>query len=397
MSAGNYAPQWPMMPRTDAAGSDRLSGARWLLTAIAARTYDESAGSVAGLLTLGVDWLKRHQLAALAWLALRRAYLLPSDVSLDLRQAYYLAVGDTELHRQELRLVLTALNRANLTAVAFKGAALAYTVYSDPACRLMGDLDLWLGSAEMAQAQAALEAVGYRFVAKVDRPLALMEMHSGEIRLHGSGGAADLVELHFGVFAGEWLRRVACVDEAAIRARCQPIELAACPAWTLALEDHLVQVAIHNAINHQLSLSAVRSLVDIALLARHAPLDWPVIVQRAREWRVATATWLILSLAVELCGLTEAAEAARQLAPSRLRQKLIGLFANARALVDLRDLSKSRWRYVYLLLMVDRQRDAVKLVYRALWPEDEWLQARYGRAGVGTRLRHLLDAARGKI
>ncbi len=46
-----------------------------------------------------------------------------------------------------------------------------------------------------------------------------------------------------------------------------------------------------------------RSLVDITFLARHQPLDWSVIVQRAREWRVATATWLVLSLAVDLCGL----------------------------------------------------------------------------------------------
>ncbi len=382
---------------TDAAGTDQLVGARWLLTAIAVRTYDESASGVTGLLTLGVDWLKRHQLAALAWVMLRHAYSLPADMALDLRQAYYLAVGDTELHRQELRSVLTALARANLTPIAFKGAALAYTVYPDPACRLMGDLDLWLSAPEVFQAQAVLEATGYCYDPKVDRPLALMEIHSGEIRLYEPNGATGVVELHFGVFPGEWLRRVARVDEAAIRARCQPVELVGCSAWTLAHEDHLLQVAIHNAINHQLSLSTVRSLVDVTLLARHTPLDWPAIIQRAREWRVATATWLVLSLTVELCGLAEVADAARQLAPSPLRQKLIGLFANAQSLVDMRDLSKSKWRYVYLLLMVDRKRDAVKLVYRALWPEEEWLQARYGRSGWRTRLRHVFDAARGRI
>jgi hypothetical protein len=43
---------------------------------------------------------------------------------------------------------------------------------------------------------------------------------------------------------------------------------------------------------------------------------------------------------------------------------------------------------------------------RALWPEDEWLQARYGTnattsgqggAERGVRLRHLVNAARGRI
>ncbi len=87
-----------------------------------------------------------------------------------------------------------------------------------------------------------------------------------------------------------------------------------------------------------------------------------------------------------------------------MRQWLIGLFANSTSLIDMHDLSKSKWRYVYLLLLVDRKRDAVKLIYRALWPEREWLMARYGsgaitrgRAGIGLRLRHLIDAGRGRI
>ena len=42
-------------------------------------------------------------------------------------------------------------------------------------------------------------------------------------------------------------------------------------------------------------------------------------------------------------------------------------------------------------------RDAAKLVFRALWPERAWLIARYGRYTFSTRLRHLFDAARGRI
>ena len=77
----------------------------------------------------------------------------------------------------------------------------------------------------------------------------------------------------------------------------------------------------------------------------------------------------------------------------------VGTLSRDTPLVEMRDLSQSKWRYVYLLLMVDRKRDAVKLVYRALWPENEWLRARYGRSGwpLRARLRHMFDAARGRI
>jgi hypothetical protein len=37
------------------------------------------------------------------------------------------------------------------------------------------------------------------------------------------------------------------------------------------------------------------------------------------------------------------------------------------------------------------------LVWRAFWPEDDWLVARYGRADPGVRWRHLLSAVQGKI
>ncbi len=63
----------------------------------------------------------------------------------------------------------------------------------------------------------------------------------------------------------------------------------------------------------------------------------------------------------------------------------------------MRDLSASKWRYVFLLLLIDRGRDALRLIFRALWPEREWLIARYGRYTFATRLRHLFDAARGRI
>ena len=100
---------------------------------------------------------------------------------------------------------------------------------------------------------------------------------------------------------------------------------------------------------------------------------------------------------IDLAGLQEAAEAVRELRPSALRGWLIGRFANAGSLVMMRDLSASKWRYVFLLLLIDRRRDALRLVWRALWPERDWLIARYGRYTLTTRLRHLFDAARGKI
>jgi hypothetical protein len=347
--------------------------------------------------TLGVGWLRGQGVASLAYRAWQSADRLPAELKRDLQTTYYMDVAQADVQRHELTTVLKALNSQHLTAVAFKGAALAHTVYSDAACRPMGDLDLWLSAEQMPEARAALEQWGYQAKIKMNRPLALMIRARNELPMYGTHSGSGLVELHWSVFPGEWLQRTTQIDGADLWARAIPATLAGQPALILSPEDNVIQVAVHQAINHNMSAPWLRGLVDIALLARHYPIDWDLVVRRARAWRVATAVWLVLSLAVDLAGLEEAAETAQQLRPSALRCRLIGRFANAESLVMMRDLSASKWRYVFLLLLVDRTRDAVKLVFRALWPERAWLIARYGRSAFSTRLRHLFNAVQGKI
>ncbi len=377
------------------APSPRIAAARQLLTALTSSSRSSADWNNA-IPILGTSWLDAQRLASLTWWACQ-PIKLSDDIQHELRRAYYAAAGDAELHRRELVHILQQLNNRQIQAVVFKGAALAYSVYHDPACRTMGDIDLWVAGEDIERARQALGELGYESFRKPDRPPALMALFQGEIGLQHSYSAYGLVELHWGVFPGEWSRRTATIDTAAIRRRVVPTRLAGETAHILAPEDALLQSAVHTAVNHQMSMSPLRAIVDVVMLARHYPIDWNVIVQRARDWRVATAVWLVLSLAVDLAGLEEAAQAAQQLHPSALRRWLIGRFANAESLVMMRDLSVSKWRYVFLLLLVDRVRAAVKLIFRALWPEREWLIARYGRSTFSTRLRHLFAVARGKI
>ena len=284
-----------------------------------------------------------------------------------------------------------------MTPVLFKGAVLAYTAYPDPACRPMGDLDLWIDLDAMPRAQAALEGLGYVQRLKAERPVALQAQREGEIQLMGRTPGSGLVELHWGVFAGEWLHRAAAVDDVGIRGRAVSVTIAGRPALMLAPEDAIVQLAAHLAVSHQMAAPGLRGLLDVALLARSQPVDWQAVAERARGWRVAAATWLVLDLADTLFGLPEAAAAIAGLRPRRMRRGLLGRFVDADSMLAGRDLTHGPLRFVYQLLLVDRLGDAVRLLGRALWPEDAWLAARYGRRDARTRCRHLLGALRGRI
>lgn len=346
------------------------------------------------------EWLRGLGLAALAHHRLAAAGVLhemPGPLREQLRGAHYAAVADAELHTQELAAVLAALARDGVDVVVFKGASLAHLVYPDPACRPMGDLDLWVTAEAMSPARATLAGLGYVERGKPSRPLALQAGRDGEVQMTGTAAGSGLVELHWGMFAGEWLRRTAAVDSAGIRSRAVPVTLAGQPARALAAEDAIVQLAVHLAVNHQMAFPGLRGLVDVVLLARTYQVDWRTVAERARAWRVGTATWLVLSLAEELLGLAGAEAAVAALRPSGVRRGLLHRFVDGQAVLAGRDMTGGPRRFAFQLLLVDRPADALRLLGRALWPEGSWLAARYGTAGTRVRVRHLAAALRGRV
>ena len=164
------------------------------------------------------------------------------------------------------------------------------------------------------------------------------------------------------------------------------------------MEDSLIQLAVHLTINHQMAHPGVRGLLDIVLEARTRPPNWATLVARAQEWRVATAVWLALHLAVELLGFEEARPACTRLAPSAARRLLIRRFVTPRAVLARRDLTQlGPIRFMYQLLLVDHLGDGARLLGRALWPENGWLAARYGRQDIWQRWQHIWAVIRARV
>ena len=261
----------------------------------------------------------------------------------------------------------------------------------------MGDLDLWVTAEAMPAARTALGNLGYSEHGKGTRPLAIQEQMSGEVQLVGSEAGQGLIELHWGAFAGEWLRRTAAVDHREIFCRARPAQIAGREAWIMAPEDAMIQLAVHLAVNHQMAYPGVRGLLDVALLARNEKVDWGSTVERAKAWRVATATWLVLAMTQALLGLPGAEQALSALAPSPRRRKTLRRFSTEESILAGSDITGGPRRLVYQLTLVDRSRDAAKLVGRTLWPEPGWLEARYGHGGPAVRMRHFAGAARGRV
>jgi hypothetical protein len=338
---------------------------------------------------------RRGNLSALLYYQVKGTGVeIPADCQETLHARVRRATATSLRQRAELADVLTALNTSGIVPILFKGAILAHTVYPSYTHRSMGDIDLWVLRGEMEQAKVALESLGYRYSEKKHRSHAMQALGDGELQMRGQTSLLGLVELHYGVFAGEWLRIVTGIDRAAVYNRLVAHTILEHPVLGLAAEDAFIQIALHVCINHQMTINGLRSLVDLEFLARQG-LDWQTIAQRCQEWRVYTAVSFVIHLWHQLFASEQSLHAAAAL-PFR-RHRLLKLFVGPQDLVEGHDLAQNRWRLLYQLLLVDRGRDALKLIAHTLWPDQAWLKARYSDTHAWTRLQHFRQVVSGKV
>ncbi len=340
---------------------------RWL----AANTFDAAVA----------PWLETQGLAAFTFHRLREAGALaglPGDIQYALQAAYYAASGRNAIQRRETEMVLHALADAGVETVLLKGTPLAYTVYTEPACRLKGDLDIWLPPTQLPAALAALEPLGYAAHDKSNRPAAFTLLTGGEQQLFGQTPGAGLVELQWPALRGEWVRRTAAADNNAVWARRVAVSIEGRSAWAMAPEDLLIHLCLHLAINHGFNEFALRNLLDIHLVAVRLAPDWDAIVERARAWRLATMMWTTLHLAAELWGAPVPATTLTALQPGPVHRLAIATLDLKKVVLQMQAASYTYRRFVIQILLTDRLRDAWRLVWCALFPEADWLRARYG-------------------
>ena len=111
--------------RGDVARPSRRSRAPAVRRLLTGCLTSDRSSCIEALDVLGAGWLVRQGLAPLIWQKCCTLDLA-DEVQSELNTAYYAAAGAAELRRRELASVLRALSEADLPAVVFKGAALAF-------------------------------------------------------------------------------------------------------------------------------------------------------------------------------------------------------------------------------------------------------------------------------
>ncbi|APR85421.1 Hypothetical protein A7982_10770 [Minicystis rosea] len=217
------------------------------------------------------------------------------------------------LRAHVLANVGSILAAAGIEALLVKGAALALTVYPDPAVRGMHDVDLLVRRADHDRAVAALVRGGLEHQRVADRPVSASFL--GETLLLARAGAlSTLVEVH------QTLDKIVPrpIDEDALFAGARPAP--GLPGLSIpSPEDHALLVALH-AAGHDFRHPA--AFLDLELLLRRG-LDLDVLTARARAWRLETVMFAALSLLRDLGSPSVDGDLVARFEPGPLRRALL--------------------------------------------------------------------------
>lgn len=322
-----------------------------------------------------------HKLQGIAPRALRSCEAhIGDDVMLALER---LAVmGQLSVPQLENALVDTAqmLAANGVPFRVLKGAALARTLYDDPAERYFSDVDLLVRSSDFDRVTDLLESQGARRVRGEPRRGFTSRFLKGVAHVRTDGVAIDL---HRTLLDGPISTRV---DEHDLFADAATIEVAGHRLPILTREMRFLHACFHAGLGDiPPRLGPMR---DLALSAYDDELDFERVVAVARRWRVDSVVAFALRRAAAALALEDATcrplEWARSARVAPDQQAMVELYFA-------RDHSYRRRNFVVMVREIASFRDKARFVLMSFFPSSEYLRRRNQSIAsrIGASLRGL--------
>jgi hypothetical protein len=236
------------------------------------------------------------------------ASLVPDGVRRELQRAAYgwslVSLGQVS----RLCDLRRRFESEGVSALLFKGLALAAQAYGNLALRKPGDLDLLLHKPDFLKAGRILYAQGYRAEVGPAEVAAHIEKQKGVTFYHARGN----VDLHWTLDDDPL---PVGLDTRGVWERAANVLLAGRAVQSLSPEDHLHFLCCHGAKHHWVRLYLICDVAE--LVRRHPEMAWPALLERARQARCERMLHLGLLLAAGLLHAPLPGEVRQRIASDR--------------------------------------------------------------------------------
>jgi putative nucleotidyltransferase-like protein len=285
------------------------------------------------------------------------------SLSLSSEQAEELLVGHRNAMLQVLALerhlvtLSKALEDAGVEMVLLKGSALAHTVYPDPSWRPFADLDFLVRGEDFQHACEVIADGGFR--RGLPEPRAGFDVRFGKAaELTMEGGPT--IDLHRTLVVGPfglWLD----LDE--LFAGTAPFTVGGRVIRRLDDSSLLLHACLHASLGWWPPL--LMPVRDVAQVTSYAKVDWDVVAERTRRWRLAAVVRHAFKTAQDRLGapVPEEARAVLAIQPRRKERRALEAYTTDRrqrggtAISTLRAIPGLRAKTAYVRALLFPNRD----------------------------------------
>lgn len=264
-----------------------------------------------------------------------------------------------EQMQQMLVTILATLRAAGITAVPFKGVALATTIYDDVGLRAVGDLDVALPQTAVPAAINALRHCDYHPDYHLSATQqALLLRHGCEYHLSHAKRPFPL-ELHWRILPPH---HAVSLNLPRLLRRCHTLSINDSQIPIFSPEDTLLILCLHG---YKHRWSALKWIGDVAhLLHRQPDLNWEYVQAYAHRRRVSRLLLLGLALAHNLLAAPLPVSVQHRIAADD-HLTWLQQFVH-RHLYTAFDATMVQFHLPYVLRAYDRARDALTTIPRRL-------------------------------
>ncbi|MBW3591151.1 MAG: nucleotidyltransferase family protein [Actinobacteria bacterium] len=274
-------------------------------------------------LTRLIEQGRRHQVSSFVYLSLRNLDTVDGQ-TLTALEAEYLAGLATQLKIcADLAAAASALKSSGISFLVLKGPALAELVYDRADLRTYTDLDLLVHPRDFKVAYEALEAMNQGASLPSINWGLLGRLQAGQLSTALPGNS--VCDLHWHLLSLRGLRESSNIWTEELFERSQPVNLKGTATSTLAAEDQLLHSCLHASTSGSIRLKWVK---DIERCAAYKDIDWPTVVERAKQWKVSARVGASLYFAASTIGVELPEGVVRSLVQSRFGRAADSLVAD---------------------------------------------------------------------
>ncbi|QYM77510.1 nucleotidyltransferase family protein [Horticoccus luteus] len=285
--------------------------------------------------------------------------------------------GTLTLYLQQLDRVATALATEGIPLIALKNSGIARGLFPDLAGCPMGDIDVLVSPGDFRRAHEVMKRLGFELGNRSPFEMSDIEeaeQHGGaEYTFELADGSTLWFELQWRPVAGRWIRPEQ--EPEADELIANSVSITGTDVRLLGPEDNLLQVCLHTAKHTFVRAPGFRLHTDVDRIARRCTIDWDQFCARVERIGVRTAVYLSLLIPKELLGTPVPCDVLERLnfAPRKHRIMLrwlekVGWF----------NPNQKKWGKLGYIVFNFLLYDDVSGVVRAVFPDQTWMQERYG-------------------